>query len=112
MIEQGKQSNGLFFIEFGQITVQIQTEGLKKRIKSMGKYTFVGEVSLYLQEAATATVTTNRTCIVYYLSREQFEKLLSEKPEAASLLHTHIIKVLSRRLNSSNVSLQAVLNKS
>jgi SulP family sulfate permease len=111
LIQQGKTSNGLFFIEFGQITVKIDTEGMKKRIKSMGKYTFVGEVSLYLHEPATATVTTNRACIVYYLSRKQFESLLFQDPEAASLLHTHIIKVLSRRLNSSNISLQAVLHK-
>ena len=110
IIEQGNDSTGLYFIKSGQVTVDLNSKNDKKiRLKSMGAGTIVGEVSLYLKTQATASVITNESCEIHFLSQENFEKLNRESPERAAELHTYVIKLLSDRLTKSNATIHALM---
>jgi len=109
LIEQGNDSDGLYFIKSGRVTVELRSSNNKIRLKSMGTGTVVGEVSLYLKTQATASVISNTACKTYFLSHENFEKLNKETPERAAELHTYIVKLLSDRLAKSNATIQALM---
>ena len=109
LIEQGNNSEGLYFIKSGRVTVELQSSNNKIRLKSMGTGTVVGEVSLYLKAKATASVISNTACETYFLSHENFEKLNKKDPERAAELHTYIVKLLSDRLAKSNATIQALM---
>jgi SulP family sulfate permease len=110
IIEQGKDPGGIYFIESGRITVRLDIgsgEGI--RLKSLGSGTVVGEVSLYLGSKASASVLTKTDCVIYFLSKENFQKLNLESPGKAADLHTYIVKLLSDRLAKSNATIQALM---
>jgi len=110
IIEQGKDPGGIYFIDSGRITVRLDIgtgEGI--RLKSLGAGTVVGEVSLYLGSKASASVLTETDCVIYFLSKDNFQKLNLESPGKAAELHTYIIKLLSDRLAKSNATIQALM---
>ena len=110
IIEQGKDPGGIYFIESGRITVRLDIgsgEGI--RLKSLGAGTVVGEVSLYLGSKASASVLTKTDCVIYFLSKDNFQKLNLESPGKAAELHTYIVKLLSDRLAKSNATIQALM---
>jgi len=110
IIEQGKDPGGIYFIDSGRITVRLDIgtgEGI--RLKSLGAGTVVGEVSLYLGSKASASVLTKTDCVIYFLSKDNFQKLNLESPGKAAELHTYIVKLLSDRLAKSNVTIQALM---
>jgi len=110
IIEQGKDPGGIYFIESGRITVRLDTGSTKGiRLKSLGAGTVVGEVSLYLGSKASASVLTETDCVIYFLSKDNFQKLNLESPGKAAELHTYIVKLLSDRLAKSNVTIQALM---
>lgn len=109
IIEQGKDPGGIYFIESGRITVQMDTDTKKNiRLKTMGAGTVVGEVSLYLGSKASASVRTDTECKIYFLSKDNFQKLNIESPEKATELHSYIVQLLSDRLAKSNATIQAL----
>ena len=62
-------------------------------MKSLGPGTVVGEVSLYLGSKASASVLTETDCVIYFLSKDNFQKLNLKSPEkAAELLGAHTIE--------------------
>ena len=110
IIEQEKDPGGIYFLESGRITVQLDTgAGENIRLKSMGPGTVVGEVSLYLGSLASASVITDMDCKIYFLSKANFKKLNIENPEKAAALHTYIVQLLSDRLAKSNATIKALM---
>ena len=110
IINQGENPGGITFIESGQITVELKTDtGKKIRLKTLGPGTVVGEVSLYLGTKASASVLANTECKVFFLARENFERMNLETPEKAAELHSYIVKLLSDRLSGSNATIQALM---
>jgi len=110
IIEQGQYPGGIYFIESGRITVRLDIgSGERIRLKSLGSGTVVGEVSLYLGSKASATVLTETDCVIYFLSKDNFQKLNLESPGKAAELHTYIVKLLSDRLAKSNATIQALM---
>jgi SulP family sulfate permease len=110
IVEQGKDPGGIFFLESGQITVRLNSGTEKQmRLKTMGPGTIVGEVSLYLDSKATASVVTDVDCEIKFLSKENFKKINMEAPEKASGLHIFVVKLLSDRLAESNATIQALI---
>ena len=110
IIEQGKKSGGIYFLESGHFTVRLDSgKGEQIRLKTLGPGTVVGEVSLYLGSKASASVVTDVDCRIYYLSKENFKKLQLEVPEKTTMLHSYVVKLLSDRLADSNATIQALL---
>ena len=110
IIEQEKDPDGIYFLISGRITVQLNSDdGKQIRLKSMGAGTVVGEVSLYLGSKASASVMSDTDCKIYFLSKNNFQKLNIEAPEKAAELHTYIVQLLSDRLAKSNATIKALM---
>lgn len=110
IIEQGHDPGGIYFIESGRITIQLESHKEKGiRLKSLGSGTVVGEVSLYLGSKASASVIAETDCKIFFLSKSDFQKINSESPEKASVLHAYIVQLLSDRLAKSNTTIRALI---
>jgi len=111
MIRQGQSSPGLYFIESGQVTIQVEAEGQRTlRLRTRGEGTIVGEMGLYLGSPASASVVVDQSGTVYHLSVENLERLEAEQPELAGALHKFLARHLSERLSSTAQTLQALLD--
>lgn len=110
LIHQGNPPVGLYLIESGQVTAQLEDVGGKTvRLRTMRAGTVVGELSVYLNLPATASVVANQECRVLFLSLENLRKMEAEDPETASILHRFSARILGERLQNSNKTLRALL---
>ena len=112
LVRQGEASQGLYFVERGLVTAFLECEdGRELRLRKMGPGSIVGEMGLYLDQPATATVMTRQPCILYFLPVEMLRRMESEAPEVAGLLHRYIAQLLGERLSRADYTIQAVFGE-
>jgi SulP family sulfate permease len=110
VIRQGDPPRGLYFIESGQLTAELEQEdGKVIRLRRMGAGTVVGEVGLYVGSPASASVVTNQPSTIYYLSVDSLKRMEQIAPELAAAFHKFIACVLGERLVDQTAALQALL---
>lgn len=110
LIRQGEPVAGLYFIESGQVTVQLaQGDGQTVRLSTMGAGSVVGELSFYLGTPASASVVVDQPGQVYVLSMAKLEELEASDPQIKGTLHKFMAYLLSERLFNANTTLQALL---
>jgi SulP family sulfate permease len=122
LMRQGEASDGLYFIESGQVIAQISTKGDPQdepvrfepgygktiRLRAMRAGTVVGEVSMYLGIPRTASAVTSKTSTLYHLSSEALRRMEEEDPELASAFHQFIARLLAERLSDNARTIQAL----
>jgi SulP family sulfate permease len=110
LIEQGKPSSGLFFIETGGAEATLQLgDGRSTRLRKMSAGTIVGEIGVYSGRPATATVTTDQAGLIYFLSLEKMKEMERKHPDLAAAVHKFIAQLMSERLIDSTDVLEAML---
>ena len=111
LICQGEQPRGLYFVESGQVTIQLESQDSPPlRLRTRGEGTIVGEMGLYLGSPASASVVVDEPSTLYYLSVESFERMEAEAPAMASAFHKFIAQHLSQQLLGTTQTLQTLLD--
>ena len=109
LIVQGAKPVGLYILESGKVTAQLELKnGTIIRLRKMQPGTVIGELSVYLQRPATASVVTNEACTVLFLATQKLRLMEEEHPELAALFHRFIVGILGERVNNSNQTLRAM----
>jgi SulP family sulfate permease len=107
---QGDPAEELYFIEKGRVTVELELQnGAIARLRTMNSGTVVGELGLYLDEARTASIVADELCVVYRLSRENLDRMHTEKPGLAAAFNLFMVRLLADRLTDTSKILQSVL---
>lgn len=110
LIRQGDAPKGIYFIESGQMTAQLeQHDGKIIRLRKMGAGTTVGEIGLYVGGPASASVITDWPSTVYFLSAQNLKRMEETEPEIAAAFHKFIAALLGERLADATRALQALL---
>ncbi len=110
LIRQGEPPRGLYFVESGQVTIQLEGEdGPATRLRTRGESAIVGEMGLYAGSPASATVVVDAPGVLYYLSTENLARMEAEAPELAAAFHKFIARHLSERLSTTTQTLQVLL---
>ena len=110
LIRQGDAPRGLFFVETGQVTALREgRDGQVIRLRKMGPGTVIGEMGLYLDSEASASILTNEPSTVYHLSKADLRRIEETAPSAAAALHRYIAEILSERVSTANDTIQALL---
>lgn len=110
LMRQGDPPDDLFFVESGQVTVQMELDdGSTVRLLTMGAGTVVGEMELCLGQARSASVVTERPSVVYRLTAATLERMEEENAEVASAFFKHISRLMAERLVINNRTLRALL---
>ncbi len=111
IIRQGAPPSGLYFIEAGQVTAQLEQEDSPPlRLRTMNAGTVVGELGVYLGTPASAAVVAEGDCQIYFLSLEQLNRMEQEAPKMAGMIHKFMIRILGERLINSNKTIRALLS--
>jgi SulP family sulfate permease len=85
-------------------------QGRTTRVRSLGRYTTIGEMGLVSQTPRSATIQAEVASTLYVLNAHQFEAIKSEDPALGQKLLTYFVSVMAERLTFANRAI-AVLRR-
>lgn len=110
LAKQGDPSDEMFLLQSCTASVYLDTSsGRKHRIRSAGVGTVFGEVGFYLGTPRTASVIIDTGGELFVLSQSANTRLEHDHPHIAAALHKFMIRAITRRLQLTTTTLQAVL---
>jgi SulP family sulfate permease len=111
IVRSGEAADSMHFILDGRVGIMIPTEsGGTTRVRSLGRYTTIGEMGLVSQAPRSATIQAEVESVLYVLRTEQFEAIKREHPALGQKLLTYFVSVMAERLTFAN-RLIAVLRR-
>jgi SulP family sulfate permease len=111
IVKAGDAADSMHFILEGRVGIMIpKGEGGTTRVRSLGRYTTIGEMGLVSQAPRNATIQAEIASVLYVLSTHQFEAIKSENPLLGQKLLTYFVSVMAERLTFAN-RLIAVLRR-
>ena len=103
IVSAGEAADSMHFILDGRVGIMIQAEGGRTtRVRSLGRYTTIGEMGLVSHAPRSATIQAEVASILYVLSAEQFEAIKAEDPALSQKLLTYFVSVMAERLTFAN----------
>lgn len=110
VIRQGASPTGLYFLHTGGLTAQLEEPGGRViRLRKMQPGIFIGELSLYANALASASVVADQPGTVYFLSAEKLAHLEQNEPQVAAIFHKCIAQLVSERLLDATRSVAALM---
>lgn len=103
IVSAGDAADSMHFILDGRVGIMIPAgEGGTTRVRSLGRYTTIGEMGLVSHAPRSATIQSEAASILYVLSAHQFEALKAENPMLGQKLLTYFVAVMAERLTFAN----------
>jgi sulfate permease, SulP family len=103
IVNAGDAADSMHFILDGRVGIMIPAgEDRIARVRSLGRYTTIGEMGLVSQALRSATIQAEVASILYVLDRHQFEAIMSENPALGQKLLTYFVSVMAERLTFAN----------
>ncbi len=87
-----------------------RTQGRTTRVRSLGRYTTIGEMGLVSHAPRSATIQAEVASVLYVLNTHQFEAIKADDPGAGQKLLTYFVSVMAERLTFANRTI-AVLRR-
>ena len=101
----------MHFILDGRVGIMVPAEGgLTTRVRSLGRYTTIGEMGLVSRAPRSATIQAEVASVLYVLTAEQFEAIMSGDPALGRKLLIYFVSVMAERLSFANRTI-AVLRR-
>lgn len=111
LIIQGDIPEAIYFIESGQVDVQVESKnGKVTRLRTMNAGTVVGELGTFLKQPTTASVIMQQQGTIYRLSDRALQHMKTADPEKIIRFHEFLVHLLSERLVNTNNTLHALLD--
>jgi SulP family sulfate permease len=109
LFRQGEMSDDMYLIESGEATAWLELEGgARRRLRTMGSGTVVGESGMYLRAKRSATVMTNGPSILYRLSNESLARMTADAPHVAAAFHQFVARLLAERMVHATKAVQKI----
>jgi sulfate permease, SulP family len=103
IVRAGDAADSMHFILDGRVGIMIPAgEGRTTRVRSLGRYTTIGEMGLVSNAPRSATIQAEVTSVLYVLSAEQFAAIKADDPALSQKLLTYFISVMAERLSFAN----------
>jgi SulP family sulfate permease len=103
IVSAGEAADSMHFILDGRVGIMIPAEeGRTTRVRSLGRYTTIGEMGLVSHAPRSATIQAEVASILYVLSAEQFEAIKAEDPALGQKLLIYFVSVMAERLTFAN----------
>ena len=103
IVRAGDDANSMHFILDGRVGIMIPTgDGDFTRVRSLGRYTTIGEMGLVARTPRNATIQAEAASVLYVLSVNQFEAIKTENPTLSQKLLTFFVLVMAERLTFAN----------
>lgn len=103
IVRAGDAADSMHFILEGRVGIMIPAaEGHTTRVRSLGRYTTIGEMGLVSRTPRSATIQAEVASILYVLSVGQFEAIKTDDPALGQKLLTYFVTVMAERLTFAN----------
>jgi sulfate permease, SulP family len=103
IVNAGDAADSMHFILDGRVGIMIPTgQGGTARVRSLGRYTTIGEMGLVSHAPRSATIQAEVASILYVLSTNQYEALKRENPMLGQKLLIYFVTVMAERLTFAN----------
>lgn len=103
IVRAGDAADSMHFILDGRVGIMIPADqGRTTRVRSLGRYTTIGEMGLVSQAPRNATIQAEVASVLYVLDAGQFEALKTDDPALSQKLLTYFISVMAERLTFAN----------
>ena len=102
LYREGEPADEIDLVAAGRLVVTLG-EGTPqvRRVRSISTHTVVGEMGFFRQAARSATVSSDGPALLYTLTRENFERMLSERPDLAGAFYECLLRTLADRIGLS-----------
>ena len=111
IVHAGDAADSMHFILDGRVGIMVPAdEGRTTRVRSLGRYTTIGEMGLVAQAPRSATIQAEVASVLYVLNTHQFEAIKTDDPELSHKLLTYFVSVMAERLTFANRTI-AVLRR-
>jgi sulfate permease, SulP family len=111
IVHAGNAADSMHFILDGRVGIVVPAdEGRTTRVRSLGRYTTIGEMGLVANTPRSATIQAEVASVLYVLNTHQFEAIKTEDPELSHKLLTYFVSVMAERLSFANRTI-AVLRR-
>jgi SulP family sulfate permease len=111
IVRSGEAAESMHFILDGRVGIMVPADqGGTTRVRSLGRYTTIGEMGLVSHAPRSATIQAEVASVLYVLSTHQFEAIKSENPALGQKLLTYFVTVMAERLTFANRAI-AVLRR-
>ena len=111
IVRAGEAADSMHFILDGRVGIMVPADqGGTTRVRSLGRYTTIGEMGLVSRAPRSATIQAEVASTLYALSAHQFEAIKSDDPALSHKLLTYFVSVMAERLSFAN-RLVAVLRR-
>src|SRR3984957_18189758 len=111
IVSTGDTADSMHFILDGRVGVKIDAgDGRTTRVRSLGRYTTIGEMGLVSHATRSATIEAEVASILYVLSADQFEAIKADDPALGQKLLIYFVSVMAERLSFANRTI-AVLRR-
>src|SRR6202158_3499091 len=103
IVSAGDAADSMHCILDGRVGIMIPAEeGRTTRVRSLGRYTTIGEMGLVSHAPRSATIQAEVASVLYVLTTDQFEAIKSENPALGQKLLTYFVSVMAERLTFAN----------
>jgi SulP family sulfate permease len=111
IVRAGDAADSMHFILEGRVGIMIPANQERiTRVRSLGRYTTIGEMGLVSHAPRSATIQAEVASILYVLSADQFEAIKADDPPLSQKLLTYFVAVMAERLTFANRTI-AVLRR-
>lgn len=111
IVQAGAPADSMHFILEGRVGVMVPAEdGRSTRVRSLGRYTTIGEMGLVSHTPRSATIQAEVDSVLYVLNSHQFDAIKTEDPALSHKLLTYFVSVMAERLTFANRTI-AVLRR-
>jgi sulfate permease, SulP family len=111
IVRAGEAADSMHFILDGRVGIMVPAEGGRTtRVRSLGRYTTIGEMGLVSRAPRSATIQAEVASVLYVLTAEQFEAIMTGDPALGRKLLTYFVSVMAERLSFANRTI-AVLRR-
>ncbi len=111
IVQAGDAADSMHFILDGRVGIMVPAaQGNTTRVRSLGRYTTIGEMGLVAHVPRSATIQAEVASVLYALNTHQFDAIREDDPALAQKLLTYFVSVMAERLTFANRTI-AVLRR-
>jgi len=103
IVRAGDAADSMHFILDGRVGIMVPAEEDRTtRVRSLGRYTTIGEMGLVSHAPRNATIQAEVASVLYVLDADQFEIIKRDDPALSHKLLTYFVSVMAERLTFAN----------
>ena len=109
LYREGEPADTVDLVAAGNLAIEIAREnGENLRVRRITTHTVLGEMGFFRHSVRSATVSSDGPATIFTMSRTNFERMRTERPDLASAFDDFIMRVLADRIDFANRTVAAL----